>query len=366
LKKQGVIAVIGPLAKSQRDMIGNWSASGQARQAVSVYQGMAQVVGEETTLLYAKGANITDDAAIAKYLNLYQTTVDSDTRTPEKLIEEAVEVARKADQIVAVVGESQAMAHEAATRSKITIPPNQLRLLQALKEIDRPLVVVLMNGRPLSLMWENDNADAILETWFAGTEGGRAIAEVLFGDVNPSGKLPMTFPRSVGQIPLYYNALNTGRPFNGKPENKYASRYFDVQNGPLFPFGYGLSYTTFRVSGVSLSRTTLQRGGHLYASVSVTNTGDRVGATTVQLYIQDPVASLSRPVKELKHFQKISLQAGESRLVSFTLDEKDLSFYNADLKYGAESGRFNVYIGLDSEDVRAASFSLLPYKEGAQ
>jgi beta-glucosidase len=359
LKKQATIAVVGPLAKSQRDIMGNWSAAGQAHQAVSVYQGMVNAVGDQGRLLYAKGANIIDDPEIVKYLNLYEQDVDVDPRPPAQLIDEAVATARQADVVVAVVGESQGMAHEASSRTDITIPESQLRLLKALKATGKPLVLVLMNGRPLSLVWENDNADAMLETWFGGTEGGNAVADVLFGDYNPSGKLPMTFPRSVGQIPLYYNHLNTGRPFDPNHPDKYTSRYFDATNGPLFPFGYGLSYTTFDVSDVALSRNSMARGGKLQASVTVTNTGSRDGATVVQLYIQDPVASISRPVKELKHFQKIMLKAGESRQVSFTVDENDLSFYNAKLQYGAEPGQFNVYIGLDSQDVKQGSFTLL-------
>lgn len=358
LKKQGAIAVVGPLAKSQRDVMGNWSAAGRPEQAVSVYQGIADAVAGKASLLYAKGANVTDDPEIVKYLNLYEQDVEVDPRPPQQLIDEAVQAARQADVVVAVVGESQGMAHEASSRTDIVIPESQARLLKALKAAGKPLVVVLMNGRPLSLVWENENADAMLETWFAGTEGGNAIADVLFGDYNPSGKLPMTFPRSVGQIPLYYNHLNTGRPFDPEHPDKYTSRYFDAPNGPLFPFGYGLSYTTFSVSDVTLSAPTMPRGGKVQASVTVRNTGDRDGATVVQLYIQDPVASISRPVKELKHFQKIALKAGESRKVVFDIEENDLSFFNAQLRYGAEPGLFNVYVGLDSQDVKQASFTL--------
>jgi beta-glucosidase len=358
LKKQGTIAVVGPLANSQRDIMGNWSAAGRAEQAVSVYQGIVNAVGGQATLLYAKGANVIDDPEIVKYLNQYEPDVEVDARPPAQLIDEAVAAARKADVVVAVVGESQGMAHEASSRTDIVMPDSQVRLLKALKATGKPLVLVLMNGRPLSLVWQNDNADAMLETWFAGTEGGNAIADVLFGDYNPSGKLPMTFPRSVGQIPLYYNHLNTGRPFDPEHPDKYTSRYFDATNGPLFPFGYGLSYTTFSLSDVAMSDASMARGGTVRASVTVTNTGSRDGETVVQLYIRDPVASISRPVKELKHFQKVMLKAGESRKLTFTVDENDLSFYNAQLQYGAEPGLFNVYVGLDSQDVKQASFTL--------
>lgn len=358
LKRQGTIAVVGPLAKSQRDVMGNWSAAGKARQAVSVYAGMEAALGGRAKLLYAKGANVIDDPAIVKYLNLYEEDIVVDPRGADEMIAEAVETARKADVVVAVVGESQGMAHEASSRTGIDIPPSQRRLLQALKATGKPLVLVLMNGRPLSLAWENANADAMLETWFAGTEGGNAIADVLFGDYNPSGKLPMTFPRVVGQVPLYYNHLNTGRPFNPDKPDKYTSRYFDSENGPLFPFGYGLSYTHFEVSDVKLSRATMRRGGKLRASVTVRNAGARDGATVVQLYLQDPVASISRPVKSLKGFRKIALKAGESREVAFEIAEDDLAFYDAQLRRVTEPGRFNVYVGLDSVDVKQASFTL--------
>jgi beta-glucosidase len=358
LKKQGAIAVVGPLAKSQRDMMGNWSAAGVPGQTVSVYQGLANAVGDKAQLLYAKGANVIDDAEIVKYLNLYQEDVQTDPRSPDDMIAEAVETARKADVVLAVVGESQGMAHEASSRSDIVIPANQVRLLKALKATGKPLVIVLMNGRPLSLVWENDNADAMLETWFAGTEGGNAIADVLFGDYNPSGKLTMTFPRSVGQIPLYYNHLNTGRPFDPQHPDKYTSRYFDEPNGPLFPFGYGLSYTTFSVSDITLSADSLSGKGTLQASATVRNTGSRDGETVVQMYIQDAVASISRPVKELKNFRKIFLKAGQQQVVGFSIDRNDLAFFNANLQWGAEPGKFNVFIGLDSQDVKSNSFTL--------
>lgn len=359
LKKQGTIAVVGPLAASQVDVMGNWSASGKARQAVSLLQGMRNAVGDQARLLYARGSNLTDDAEIVQYLNLYNPDVEVDPRTPEAMIAEAVEAAKQADVIVAALGEAQGMAHEASSRSDITLPEAQLRLLAALKATGKPLVVVLMNGRPLALTREYAAADAMLETWFAGTEGGNAIADVLFGDVNPSGKLPMTFPRAVGQVPLYYNHLNTGRPFDPQNPDKYTSRYFDIENGPLFPFGYGLSYTTFDVSDVKLSAPVMKAGGKLRASVTVTNTGRVGGATVVQLYLQDPVASISRPVKELKGFSKVFLEPGETREVGFDITDEELAFYNARLERVVEPGWFNVHIGLDSRDVKTGSFKRL-------
>jgi len=350
--------VIGPLADSKRDVMGSWSAAGKAAQAVTVLQGMKDVLGDKGTLLYARGANITDDQGMVDFLNSYDKQVINDPRKPQDMIDEAVKTAEKSDVVVAVVGEAQGMAHEASSRSDISIPQSQRDLLKALKATGKPLVIVLMNGRPLTLTWENDISDAMLETWFAGTEGGHAIADVLFGDYNPSGKLPMTFPRSVGQIPLYNSVLNTGRPFNPQHPDKYTTRYFDITNGPLFPFGYGLSYTRFSVSAVSLSSTTMDAKHPLTASVTVKNTGKVSGATIVQLYLQDVTASISRPVKELKNFEKITLQPGEEKTVTFAINERDLRFYNDKLKWASEPGKFNVFVGLDSQDVKKTSFLL--------
>jgi beta-glucosidase len=358
LKKRGLIAVVGPLAKSQRDVIGSWSAAGKPRQAITVYDGMANAVGARAGLIYAKGANITDDRAVQEYLNAYSIEVLVDKRTPAAMIAEAVSAARRADVVVAVVGESQGMAHEASSRTDIDIPKSQRDLLRALKATGKPLVIVLMNGRPLALEWENATADAMLETWFSGTEGGNAIADVLFGDYNPSGKLTMTFPRSVGQIPMYYNHLNTGRPFDAEHPDKYTSRYFDAENGPLFPFGYGLSYSQFALSDLTLSSDKMAHGGSMTARIKVKNTSTRAGETVVQLYLQDVAASISRPVKELKHFKKLMLAAGQESEVEFTLDENDLKFFNSALQWVDEPGEFNVYAGLDSRDVKTRSFVL--------
>jgi beta-glucosidase len=356
LKKSGTIAVIGPLADSKVDMMGNWAGAGQIHQTVPLLQGMKNVAGDRAQVLYAKGSNLTDDPELVKYLNLYNDDVNLDPRTEQEMIKEAVETANKSDVVVAVVGEAQGMAHEASSRSDITVPPVQVRLLEALKATGKPLVIVLMNGRPLALTRENEMADAMLETWFAGTEGGNAVADVLFGDANPSGKLPMTFPRAVGQVPLFYNHLPTGRPYDPEHPDKYTSRYFDITNGPLFPFGYGLSYTTFNVSDVTLSAPSMKAGGTLQARVTVTNTGDREGATVVQMYLRQPVASISRPVKELKGFRRVNLKPGESRVVSFDITDDALAFYNAQAQRVVEPGKFDVYVGLDSEKVKTAHF----------
>ncbi|EKC5808899.1 beta-glucosidase BglX [Salmonella enterica subsp. enterica] len=359
LKKSGTIAVVGPLADSQRDVMGSWSAAGVANQSVTVLAGIQNAVGDGAKILYAKGANITNDKDIVDFLNLYEEAVKIDPRSPQAMIDEAVQAAKQADVVVAVVGESQGMAHEASSRTNITIPQSQRDLITALKATGKPLVLVLMNGRPLALVKEDQQADVILETWFAGTEGGNAIADVLFGDYNPSGKLPISFPRSVGQIPVYYSHLNTGRPYNPEKPNKYTSRYFDEANGPLYPFGYGLSYTTFTVSDVTLSSPTMQRDGKVTASVEVTNTGKREGATVIQMYLQDVTASMSRPVKQLKGFEKITLKPGERKTVSFPIDIEALKFWNQQMKYDAEPGKFNVFIGVDSARVKQGSFELL-------
>lgn len=357
LKKSGTIALIGPLADSQRDVMGSWSAAGVAKQSVSLLQGMKNATEGKATLLYAKGANVSDNKGIQDFLNMYEPAVVVDPRSPQAMIDEAVEKARQADVIVAAVGEAQGMAHEASSRSNLMIPPSQQKLLAALKATGKPLVIVLMNGRPLTLVDEDRMADAMLETWFSGTEGGNAIADVLFGDYNPSGKLPMSFPRSVGQISIYYNHLPTGRPYNFAKPNKYTSHYYDAENGPLYPFGYGLSYTTFTVSPVTLSSETMAHNGSIEASVTVTNSGKVDGATVVQLYLNDPVASISRPVKELHGFKRIMLKAGESQQVTFKIDVDALKFWNQQMKHVAEPGKFNVMIGLDSVRTQNAQFT---------
>ncbi|EJM89064.1 MULTISPECIES: beta-glucosidase BglX [unclassified Pseudomonas] len=362
LKKTAKIMLVGPLAKAPIDMMGSWAANGRPAQSVTLFDGMTTALGAQSTLIYARGANITSDKKALDYLNFLNfdaPEVVDDPRSAQVLIDEAVKAAKDADVVVAAVGESRGMSHESSSRTDLNIPENQRELIRALKATGKPLVLVLMNGRPLSILQEKEQADAILETWFSGTEGGNAIADVLFGDYNPSGKLPITFPRSVGQIPTYYNHLSIGRPFTpGKPGN-YTSQYFDDTTGPLFPFGFGLSYTDFSLTDMALSSTTLNKTGKLDASVMVKNTGKRDGETVVQLYIQDVTGSMIRPLKELKNFQKITLKAGEQKVVHFTITEDDLKFFNAQLKYAAEPGKFNVQIGLDSQDVTQQSFELL-------
>ncbi|ALW84988.1 glycosyl hydrolase [Hymenobacter sedentarius] len=357
LKKTGSIALIGPLANRQRDVIGSWSGAGDWKQAVSVEQGL-RAAAPGLKITYAKGANIADDAQMLERLNAHGGELELDKRSSDDMIREAVQVAQGADVVVAVVGESQGMTGEAASRADIGLPGQQLALLKALKATGKPLVLVLMNGRPMTLPWENQNADAILETWFAGTQAGHAIADVLFGAYNPSGKITATFPQVVGQVPLYYNHKNTGRPFGGEKLDKYKSRYLDVSNEPLYPFGYGLSYTTFSYGKPTLSKTTLAPTETLEVKVTVQNTGNYDGEEVAQLYLRDLVGSISRPVKELKGFQKVMLKKGESKTLTFRLAPDDFKFYNNDLKFVAEPGDFKVFVGGNSRDVQEASFKL--------
>ena len=357
LKKTGTMALIGPLANRQRDVIGSWSGAGDWKQAVSVEQGL-RAAAPGLKITYAKGANIADDQQMLDRLQAHGGELELDKRSSEDLIKEAVQTAQAADVVVAVVGESQGMTGEAASRADLGLPGQQLALLKALKATGKPLVLVLMNGRPLALPWENQNADAILETWFAGTQAGNAIADVLFGDYNPSGKITATFPQAVGQEPIYYNHKNTGRPYAGVKLDKYRSRYLDAPNEPLYPFGFGLSYTTFTYGKPTLSRTTIGPAETLEVKVTVQNTGSTDGEEVAQLYIRDMVGSISRPVQELKGFQKIMLKRGESKTLTFRLTPDDLKFYNNDLKFAAEPGDFQVFVGGNSRDVQTTAFKL--------
>lgn len=360
LKKSGTIALVGPLANNKSNMLGTWAVSGDAQLSTPVLEGIKQVGGNKVTVLYAKGANITDDSMLAKKANVFGERVDIDPKSPQDLINDAVAVANRADVVVAVVGEASEMTGEAASRSDIGLPESQKALLKALKQTGKPLVIVLMNGRPLTLTWEAEHANALLEAWFGGHESGPAIADVLFGNYNPSGKLTMTFPRNVGQIPIYYNHKNTGRPQPGRDFRKFTSNYLDVPNEPLFPFGYGLSYTTFNYGDIQLSKATMRPSETITATITVTNTGNYDGEEVVQLYIRDMVGSITRPVKELKDFRKIFLKKGEHKTISFTIDLNKLKFYNQNLKWAAEPGDFTLFIGTHSAEAKEAKFRLLP------
>ncbi|MDR0547402.1 MAG: beta-glucosidase BglX [Dysgonamonadaceae bacterium] len=353
------IAFIGAQVQRKRDLIGSWSAAGDWNQAVSVWEALENKFGAKR-FLYAQGCNILEDTVLIKKLNRDNAQIALSEKSPQYLIQEAVNVARRADVVVAVLGETAGMTGEAASRSGISLPENQKELLKALKQTGKPIVLVLMNGRPLTLQWENDNLDAILETWFGGTMAGPAIADVLFGDAAPSGKITMTYPRNVGQIPIYYNHKNTGRPID--ENQKYTSKYLDVSNEPLYPFGYGLSYTTFeysdlKVDGQGIAGQARNDDGLVKVSCTVKNTGNRAATETVQLYLRDKIRSITPPVKELKGFQQIVLQAGESKTVHFEITEDDLKFYNSALKWVAEPGEFDVFVGGNSRDIQQASFT---------
>jgi beta-glucosidase len=357
LHNSGIIALIGPLANDRSNMLGTWAPTGDPELSVPIFEGMKNFRDLKAEILYAKGANISDDPDFAKKINVFGTRIDIDKRSPEEMLKEARSLAEKADVVVAVVGEASEMSGESSSRSDITIPEPQRRLLRELKETGKPLVVVLMTGRPLAIEEENELADAILVTWHPGVEAGNAIADVLFGNYNPSGKLTMTWPRNVGQVPIYYAHRNTGRPNDGDEFQKFRSNYLDVENSPLFPFGFGLSYTTFEYGEVQLNRKEIIAGQGLEARVTVTNTGKTAGEEVVQLYIRDMVASITRPLRELKGFQKIVLKPGESREVTFTITENDLKFYNFNLEYVVEPGEFTVFIGTSSDEAKEALFT---------
>lgn len=330
------IAVIGPLADSKKDMIGNWCALGDPKDAVTVLEGIKNAVSPNTQVLYARGCNISDDST--------------------HLFSQAIAVAAKSDVVVMAVGESAQMSGEAYSRASIDIPGVQEALIKAVAKTGKPVVVLLMNGRPLTINWVAAHIPAILDTWLLGTQAGNAISDVLFGDYNPSGKLPVSFPYAVGQIPVYYNHKNTGRP--RLDDSKFVSRYIDIPNEPLYPFGYGLSYTTFTYSDVTLSRKEISMNDSLVVSVEVKNTGKYDGEEVVQLYVRDLVGSVTRPVKELKGFKKVMIKAGEAKQIQFTLKPSDLAFYTRDMTFKAEPGDFRVFVGTSSVECKEAGFAL--------
>lgn len=359
LQKKGMVAVIGPLANTRSNMPGTWSVAARLNDYPSLYEGLKEMMAGKVNITYAKGSNLIGDAAYEERATMFGRSLNRDNRTDKELLEEALKVAADADIIVAALGESSEMSGESSSRTDLNIPDVQHTLLEALLKTGKPVVLTLFTGRPLTLTWEQENVPAILNVWFGGSEAAYAIGDVLFGDVNPSGKLTMTFPKNVGQIPLFYNHKNTGRPLQeGKWFEKFRSSYLDVDNEPLYPFGYGLSYTTFQYSDIALSASAMGQDGSITAAVTVTNTGKRDGAEVVQLYIRDLVGSITRPVKELKGFEKIFLKAGESKTVTFKITPELLRFYDYDLKQVAEPGDFDVMIGGDSRNVRSARLTL--------
>ena len=327
------IAVIGPLGNSKTDMIGSWSAAGDRQtRPVTILEGMQARAGDGVTVEYAKGASY---------------AFEDEGKTDG--FAEALALAEKSDVIVAAMGERWDMTGEAASRTSLDLPGNQKALLERLVATGKPVVLVMLSGRPNSITWADENVPAILHAWYPGTQGGHAVADVLFGDYNPSGKLPVTFPRNVGQAPIHYDMKNTGRPIElGEPGAKYVSRYLNTPNDPLYRFGYGLSYTEFGYSPATLSAASMGPGGSITASATITNTGDRAGEEVVQLYVRDMVGSVTRPVQELKGFEKVMLQPGESRTVSFTLTPDDLAFTRQDMTRGWEPGEFQLWIAPSS------------------
>ena len=360
IKKSGTIALIGPLADNKENMPGTWSVAADFSKSISVRDGLQNAVGNGAKIIYALGANLSQDSLFEIRAGMFGKSFKRDSRPAQVIIDEAVAAANQSDVIVAALGESAEMTGESSSVTNLEIPQSQKDLLKALVKTGKPLVLVLFTGRPLALKWENENVPAILNVWFGGSEAGNAIADVLFGDVNPSGKLSTTFPQNVGQVPLYYNHKNTGRPLpEGQWFQKFRSNYLDVSNDPVYPFGFGMSYTNFSYGDIKLSTNAMNTNQTITASVTVSNTGKTDGKEVVQMYIRDLVGSTTRPVKELKGFQKIDLKAGESKTVTFKITNDDLKFYNYDLKYVSEPGDFKIFIGGNSRDVKEADFKLL-------
>lgn len=363
LKKEGTIALVGPLANTAVNMAGTWSVATKQDKSNPLLEGLKTVVGDNAKVLYAKGSNVDYDLEFEKNVTMFGKAIPRDGRTDKQLLDEAVAIAKQSDVVIAAIGETAEMSGESSSRTNLEIPQAQKDLLNALLKTGKPVVVVLFTGRPLVLTEESKNVPAILNVWFPGSEAGLAISDVLFGDVNPSGKLSATFPRNVGQVPIFYNHKNTGRPLNHeKTENcqfeKFRSNYLDVCNTPLYPFGYGLSYTTFDYAQVKLNSQNMSKNGSIGVSVDVTNSGNYDGKEVIQLYIRDLVGSVTRPVKELKGFQKVSFKKGETRTITFTITEEDLKFYNYDLNFVAEPGEFQVFVGTNSDTKNMATFTL--------
>lgn len=358
LKKSQTIALIGPLADTKENMPGTWSVATDFNKAITVRQGLQNALGSNARLLYAKGSNLMYDSLYEERATMFGRSLHRDKRTAEALLTEALGIAAQADVIVAAIGESSEMSGESSSRTDIRIPDAQRDLLKALMKTGKPVVLVLFAGRPMELKWESENVPAILNVWFGGTEAGNAIADVLFGAVNPSGKLTTSFPQAVGQEPLYYAHKNSGRPLpEGKWFQKFRSNYLDVSNDALYPFGFGLSYSNFSYGDLKLSSSSLKGNKPLTATIELTNNSTVDGKEVVQLYIRDLVGSITRPVKELKGFQKLLMKAGETKTVTFTISPEDLKFYNSNLKYDWEPGEFEIMIGTNSAEVKKAKIN---------
>ncbi len=348
LERCGTIAVIGPMAFTKQDLLGMWSGSWDEK-SLTIAEAIRESAGENARVIEAVGCHLTDEPKLADY-----TGIVPDPEANMDLVRQAVRTASQADAVVAVLGEPRSWSGEACSRSDISLPESQRILLKALCATGKPVILVLANGRPLAVEQETGLAGAVVEAWHGGSQAAKGLADVIFGDVNPSAKLSVTFPRSVGQIPIYYNCLNTGRPQD--PDDHYTSKYLDIPNEPLFPFGFGLSYTSFSYGSLNADKTELQGDGDvLNVSVSLKNTGSREGTEIVQLYVGDPVASISRPIKELKDFKRVSLEPGEEKEVVFKVTTEQLKFYNSALEYGWEPGLFNIFVGFSSSDVQKVS-----------
>ena len=359
LQKKGKIALIGPMADNRRDICGTWSMMAVPSKYKSLLQGFRDAVGNSGEVVYAKGCNFHEDKKVDRWFSPYNASL-KDERTEEELIAEAIEMAKDADVIVAALGEGMQASGESASRCELTLPETQKRLLEALLATGKPVVMLNFSGRATVMDWESEHVPAIMNVWHGGSETGDAIADVVFGDISPSGKLSVSMPRSVGQIPVYYNHLPLGRPAGNdwKGFQVFRSNYIDKDHRPLYPFGYGLSYTEFEYSDFNISSTELSDSGEIIATVTVTNKGDRKGDEIVQFYTRDLEASVSQPVKTLKHFERISLMPGESRKVSFHITPDDLKFYDYNLEYVVEPGEFLVMVGPDSERLSTLRFTL--------
>nr|WP_299384124.1 beta-glucosidase BglX [Allomuricauda sp.] len=348
LKKDVNIALVGPLAHSRNNMLGTWAPTGDTNLAVTILEGFKNVA-PNATIHHAKGANISDDPEFAKKVNVFGSRITIEDEAPEVLLKEALDLAKKSEVVVAVVGEATEMSGEAASRTELSIPESQKKLIRELVQTGKPVALVLMSGRPLTIAEELDLPLAILQVWHPGVEAGNAVADVIFGDYNPSGKLTSTWPRNVGQIPIYHSSKVTGRPSNGAQFKKFVSNYLDVSNTPLLPFGYGLSYTQFEYSDLKISKKSIGQGESLEVQVTICNAGNFNGEEVAQLYLRDKVRSITPPNRQLKGFQKVYIENGGQQTVTFLLEPDDLKFYNSNLEFVAEPGEFEIYVGTNSD-----------------
>jgi beta-glucosidase len=359
LNKKQKIALVGPMAKNKENMVGTWCVNAMPKKSISLLDALKKCGVKESNIKYARGANFVSDPNLEKRFSVFGKDTYRDKRSEKEMIKEAVSIANQSDVVVAAIGEAAEMSGESSSRSNIELPSSQRNLLKALKKTGKPIVVVLFTGRPLDLRWEKENINSILNVWFPGSEGGLAIADALYGNVVPSGKLTLTFPQNVGQIPLYYNAKNTGRPLGeDKWFKKFRSNYLDISNDPLYPFGYGLSYSHFEYPYIELDKKELGKDDVINATLMIRNIGNYDAKEVVQLYIRDKYASITRPVKELKAFKKVFIKAGESANVEFKISARDLAFWNNDIKFVAEKGEFDLFIGTNSNDCKTESFVL--------